>query len=626
MQKHIILIIALATALPMMAQVHKIETPAQFDSVDNALRHAASFDEKAKVYDDLFINLSRDNMVDLVKYSKRGIADFEHTQRWKDLYNCYRFCGLGYTFLSQYDSALVYYTKSQKMAFKSGDERLEGDSYFGLAYLYERWGKYVTALDYYVKHLAAVEKIKDYPPALLIRSYGNVGEINRRLHNYKMAVEYLEKGIALGKEKKIDLQNFRLWHCYSELGNVYYETGQIDKALSMIESINPEYKKEQVENSYAFTMLARIYLQKKDYAKALENAQLSLEAPVAINDYQLFANSWNVFSEIYMAMQQFGRAKEYALKAWEADSINIDNAVKISYNLAQCCLKLGDNEQAERFLRRNAELNDEYSERTMLTTIADLQVKYDSDKKELRIAALENQRKLSGWLGVAIIALLLTLLLLLINVRRLSRQKITQLEQEKQISAQQSVIEGENKERRRLARDLHDGLGGMLSAVRINLDNPEQQPIARDLLGKSIEELRRLAHNLMPASLKYGLHVALEDFCNSIPNAHFHFFGEDTLQTDEKIKMLFYRCGFELINNAVKYANAKNIDVQLIQEQNLISLTVADDGCGFDINGQTKGAGLQNLRDRIATFGGTFDIVSTIDEGTEAVVELRIES
>jgi len=565
-------------------------------------------------------------MENLVKYAKRGIADFEHTQQWKGLYNCYSFCGLGYTFQSQYDSASVYYNKAQQIAFKSGNERLEGDSYFGLAYLYERWGKYVTALDYYVKHLAAVEKIKDYPPSLLVRSYGNVGEINRRLHNYKMAVEYLEKGIVFGKKKKIQMQNFRLWHCYLELANVYYETGQIDKALSLIESINPEYKKEQVENSYAFTLLARIYLQKKNYTKALENAQLSLEAPIAINDYQLFANSWNVFSEIYMAMQQFDKAKEYALKAWEADSVNIDNAVAISYNIAQCCLKLGDNKQAERFLQRNAELNDEYSERTMRTAIADMQIKYDTDKKEMRIAALENQRKLSIGLGVAITALLLTLLLLLINVRRLSQQKITQLEQEKQIAAQQAVMEGENEERRRLARDLHDGLGGMLSAVKINLNDIEQLQNARDMLDSSIEELRRVAHHLMPASLlRFGMKASLEDFCNAFPNVHFHYFGEDR-RIAEKTEILVYRCVYELVNNAVKYADAKNINVQLVQSDDRISLTVADDGCGFDLENTKFGMGLDNIRTRLDAFGGSLDIASAPGEGTETNVELRIEN
>jgi signal transduction histidine kinase len=147
---------------------------------------------------------------------------------------------------------------------------------------------------------------------------------------------------------------------------------------------------------------------------------------------------------------------------------------------------------------------------------------------------------------------------------------------------------------------------------------------ARTLLDNSIDELRRLARNLMPVSLlRLGLKASLEDFCGSFPNVRFQFYGEEKRST-ENLELLIYRCVHELVNNAVKYSGAKNINVQLLQNENSISMTVHDDGCGFDLQKVKQGMGLKNLADRLSVFNGALDIVSAPGKGTEVNVKLNL--
>src|SRR5690606_13777582 len=156
------------------------------------------------------------------------------------------------------------------------------------------------------------------------------------------------------------------------------------------------------------------------------------------------------------------------------------------------------------------------------------------------------------------------------------------LVQEKQLVAVQATLDGEAAERTRLAKDLHDGLGSMLSLVRFNLPQVEGEAAvlegidvtrfqkALGMLDESIQELRRVAHHMMPESLlRYGLKVSLSDFCTAIPTVDFHYFGDEA-RLPEKLEIMIYRCIHELVNNALKHAQAGHVNVQLVQEPDRI--------------------------------------------------------
>ncbi len=293
-----------------------------------------------------------------------------------------------------------------------------------------------------------------------------------------------------------------------------------------------------------------------------------------------------------------------------------------------------------------------------------LKARFDAEKREFVISKLESEKEIQQlklarqrWLIFGLfLVLLFTGLMVLYIVKRnrykqnlaekqkqLQEQKIIQLEKEKQLIATRSLLAGEEIERTRLAGDLHDGLGGLLTGVKLKLSSMKENSIitsenlahfnhALDLLDTSIAEMRRVAHNLMPETLMhYGLQTALADFVRQVepegpPVIRFNSFGEN-LRFEKELEITVYRITQELVNNALKHADAKQIEVQLFTEKNRVSLQVVDNGKGFNTNmatGQTDGKGLKNINDRITAFNGHFEIVSEPGKGTECTLEFLI--
>jgi signal transduction histidine kinase len=218
----------------------------------------------------------------------------------------------------------------------------------------------------------------------------------------------------------------------------------------------------------------------------------------------------------------------------------------------------------------------------------------------------------------------------------LKAQRISELETERQLTATQALLQGEEAERKRLARDLHDGLGGMLSVIKLNLTNMKGNAIlpetdipafenALEMLDGSIRELRRVAHNLMPESLmRYGLKAALSDFCGSIDLVKFHYFGNDQ-RMDERYEVAVFRIAQELVNNAIKHSKSRQINVQVIQEQERINLVVQDNGIGFnpDKLKDMNTSGLSSIRSRVESLKGQLDFFSEPQKGTEVQVNFN---
>jgi signal transduction histidine kinase len=224
--------------------------------------------------------------------------------------------------------------------------------------------------------------------------------------------------------------------------------------------------------------------------------------------------------------------------------------------------------------------------------------------------------------------------------QKLQQTQIAELEKDKQLLAIDAMLKGQEEERSRLAKDLHDGLGGMLSGVKLSFVNMKENMVmdAESVssfensimqLDNTIAELRKVAHNLMPEALvKFGLKNAVLDFCNSMQLSSktkiiFEQMGIER-QLSNTADLYIYRIIQELINNAVKHAASNQILVQLTKTADKILITVEDDGKGFDTEQLqfVKGIGMKNIHQRVNYFKGKIDIASQPKEGTSINIEL----
>ena len=281
-----------------------------------------------------------------------------------------------------------------------------------------------------------------------------------------------------------------------------------------------------------------------------------------------------------------------------------------------------------------------------------LEKKFETQKKEdqimLQQAQIRQKNILNYFFAGSAIGLLIISLLGYRNYKnrqRLQQAKIDELETEKQLTATEAVLKGEEQERTRLAKDLHDGLGGMLSGIKFSLNNMKGNLIMTpdnaqafersiDMLDSSIKEMRRVAHNMMPEVLvKFGLDAALKEYCNEIDKSgvihtSYHSIDLEQVQIEQTVAVTIYRIVQELVNNTIKHAAAKNVLVQAhcTEDGKLLTVTVEDDGKGFDINAlpQTSGIGWKNIQNRVEFLKGKLDFKSEAGKGTSVLLEILI--
>lgn len=518
-----------------------------------------------------------------------------------------------YTSKSSYDTALVYYEKSLDIALDMKNEERVASIYMGMGGLFGMQDKDVEALDYFMKTLFIYEKTNHLEKLTVL---ANIGSIYRSLNNLDRAIYYLEQAQTIAEEQKDDFGKLNI---YYNLGGIYVEKKDFEKAIAY------ELQTYNISRAIGYTLyeaasaqvLAWIYqIHKNDNEKAFMYANECLRLGEELGDKSMIMGAWNTISNIYRELNRYGECENAALNAWNTDSTSLNIGRNITYNIVYSNIYLGNKDKAAAFLIKNDSLGNLYNEKIFHEALADMEVKYQTQKKEIRIASLEKERQLYTWLAIVGVLLAVTLSIIL-------WQKITNARREKQLVATRSVLDGEMKERARLAQDLHDRLSGNLSAVKIELNNNKESfQSIHDKLDSCMEEIRRAAHNLMPISLQFGLKTALEDFAAQFPNVRFHFFGEER-HIDKRKAFIMYCCASELVNNSLRHSGAKNINMQLVQGDKHVSLTVQDDGSGFDEKAAMEGIGLKNIHDRIASCDGKIDIATSPGKGTEITIELK---
>jgi two-component system, NarL family, sensor kinase len=511
---------------------------------------------------------------------------------------------------------------------------------------------YKEAVEYYLK---AKDK---YVVVGNIEAAGNVCKVIATMfgnnRQYEKAFDYTEMAITYNKQVK---DSAELYNNLLNLAALRSNMEQYDKLKVILDEAYlyiPNAATPDMVATY-YKIEARYYLEvKKDYSLAEASFQKALFYVNTDNYYDKAekADIYELLGEVYLAQNKLDLAiitskKSLVLyKEMEMPSEIINN-----YNiLSNTYVKKGQYTLAYTYLDSAYTMSDSLYKQKLKDELFETERKYNVKQKNVEIATLkkenEAQRKIKLQYAILAIVTLLSsvfLYLYLQNRRRLhkqfttlQKQQIAQLEKEKQMASLEYLIKGQEEERVRVAMDLHDGLGGMLSGVKLSLSQitptNEHSKLVNTIsqLDHSIKELRHIAHNMMPdALLRFGLNEALSNFCSSLKhvkdiNISYQSYGwKGSLEKNKEV--VLYRIAQELINNTIKHAQAKNILVQLIEDENRINLTVEDDGIGYIAkeNIHAKGIGMSNIESRVRYLNGQWDIQSEKDAGTTMSVELK---
>lgn len=544
--------------------------------------------------------------------------------------------GVGYYMMSAYDTAATYLHEALDIILEIDDTFLEGRLYTALGNLHNQQSEYNEALEYYLKSLATFENIGNQA---LESVYNNIAVLYQNLNNKEQALTYFAKAKREAEKNK---NKWILGSVAMAMSN-YYMDEEPEKALEHAHEALSNFREEgdAYHEILSILTIAQCHRRAGKPDKALPYATLGLELAERSSFPKLIAEAEADLANIYYDRGVYAESLAHAKRSWEKDSTDFDLSAVMLSIMARSNIHLGKTDSANHWLDKYWNWVSTYSNEKYQGSLSEMQVKYETEKKALQIEALEKQQMLYTWLAVVGALLLLTAVAFFFlrhrlaeEKRKIAEQQVWQMQQEKQLASIQATLDGETAERSRLARDLHDGLGSMLSVVKFSLPEIKSGAMleavdvsrfqsALHMLDESIGELRRVAHHMMPESLlRYGLKASLSDFCDAIPSVKFHYFGDEH-RLSQQLETLVYRCVHELVNNALKHAQATEISVQLIQEDSRLSFTVQDNGVGFDPEAVQTGMGLQNIRQRIEAFGGVLHIY-TADTGTEVHAEFEL--
>src|SRR6218665_294213 len=555
-----------------------------------------------------------------------------------------------YYYNNDYKSSKEYALKNLSIAEKSGDEKLLAKTYNNLAAIYNHFGNYKSAIDYALKCLALSEKTKDsasFPIRNLTASntYYNLKQHDKSIYYSTKAVEY-------GKQFN---NSFAVMMGLNNMGASYSARHKIDSAIATF-ALQLEFAQREddlVNICYALINLCQNHYFNNNLAAVEKYSAMLDKASPGLPDNVTGAEIRNI-----NALRSILR-KEYPLAKAELDSgialAKRENAGDALGNLYQTYSKFYYTQnrikEAEDYAYQYDSLQSAANLKELNFYIEEIEAKYETEKKETRIKLQQSQLKQQSILNYFLIAaagfLLVVSLLGFRNYRnrqKLQQVKIDELETEKQLTATEAVLRGEEKERTRLAKDLHDGLGGMLSGIKFSLSNVKENLLlspdnARafersiDMLDSSIKEMRRVAHNMMPEILvKYGLDKALREYCaeierSAVVHINYQAVELDNIEIEQTASISIYRIVQELVNNAIKHAAARNMLVQLhyAAEEKMLAITVEDDGKGFDtmILKQSPGIGWINIQSRVDFLKGKIDLQSSPGKGTSVMIEIN---
>ena len=622
---------------------------------------------------DLFFAVSH---FDSVKYySNKLIGAYQSSGT--DKASSYYYLGEVASREDSFDLAVNYLSKSIEISKENNHLAGLFALYHSLATAYTQAEDYDQALKYYFEALEIQMQNDSKNTWFLSAVWGNISYIYSQMGDYESALTFSQKCLAPLKESK----NIReLSYAYVDLSGIHLALGNLDsteyyleKALPIAEEQNLIAKLYLIHLNYA-----NFYKEKKESKKALESLLHSKQYldqfhPYAVESLMERIGYGILLGDLYMDLGSLKDAEtSYQESLGQAVKLNKLNQLKEPHlRLAKLYKKLGKYQKSFYHLETYTELNDSLFSSERKARFERLEKEYESELKEKEISKLEVEKALEEsrakqiqqrvylLIGLVVLIFLVSGFILFFFSQRKEKErlivqknleaqeaKVQELVQNQALKSIDAMLEGQENERVRVARDLHDRLGSTMSMIKLHysevvdqlenvqLVNQSNFLMVNDLVDEAISEVRRISHNMSAGTLmEYGLVPALYELKNTIESSRkieliLHVFNLDfRLKSVAEINL--YRVIQEMVNNTLKHAQATQIEISLTKRDNVLSLMYDDNGVGVkpeNLEEYKSGMGLKNIKSRIEKLEGKVHLNSELGKGIHYDIEIPIEA
>lgn len=496
---------------------------------------------------------------------------------------------------------------------------------------------YKTAIGNYEMAITDYNKNDNLKGAALVKI--NIANIFFSLSDFESAYKYSSQARKelIPFNDSVNLVNVLGILSISESRTNRYEEAEkhANKTLELSKETN-----NKTGESLAFLALGEVALEKRKYDLALDYYRRTDSVAILTRNVNLSHLSKVGMLTVYVTLKNFEAAQTIGEQlVLELNQIpNRTTEYVIRKKLAEAHAGLGNYERAYELKRTADSIYKATSSLKNKEYINELLIRHDTERKEnaLKIERKENQIKEAqltqqGWILFALALVLIIAVLIFLGYRNAQRNKLSRLKTEQENELMRALIDGEERERERVANELHDGLASDLTGIKLILSQSQEKlpEGVLNALSRVHEQTRRISHNLSPLNIeKFGLVNALRNFTqeNSNQTTQIEFYSSSDQVIIEPIEhaTLVYRISQELIQNALKHASCSTIDVQLIARENELTINIEDDGIGFDVASKSTSFGLSNIRKQVELLKGECTIDSRSQNGTVVFISLPL--
>lgn len=542
-----------------------------------------------------------------------------------------------------YQKALEHLDKN--IRYFENDSTLKAYALFQVGVIHNEIGDFENSLKTYLDILEIFETKKDsFAMASTLNSiavvHGEMNQNEKAIENFKKALVIFEK---LNHKQEISNTLMNIGAMYSSVKDQSKSRAYLQKSLAIARELN-----DVRATTLALQALGKSYLKDEPQIafKYLYQAEQLLKT-TNLSSVQI-----SVFRDLghyYKSKKNYAQAKKYYQNALQIanNTKELIHQKELSKCLSDIYMELNDFDKAYKYQNQYIAFKDSIFNTEKVKAINLLQIQFESEKKDKELAEQQlviekketelTKKKSQNTFMTALAALFFVTAIMgwfVYNQRQKRKnQEILTLKREQQVKTLEALIKGEENERFRIAKELHDGVNGDLSAIKYKLSslmeiNNKVIKEAITMIDASCKQVRAISHDLVPPSLEnFNLVEATQVYCNNINTSNpyikivFQHLGKE-LELSKKSEINIFRIIQELVTNSIKHAKASIINVQISNHNNNIQVTVEDNGIGFNKEeALSKGIGLKNVLSRVEYLNAKMDLISN-KKGTSYTIDI----